>query len=104
MSTMEHKPPLGPVGRLLSDQSKWCKHHFALSADNKPVWGTSEKAVRWSLTGAIDKGYGMGAASNEVYKRVLEAIGDGKHNVSYWNDLPQRKFSEVRELIERLGI
>lgn len=84
---------------LLSDETRWCKGTSARDCDDKPCHSQDSGAVRWCLLGAIRKVYGP------YYPTIRYKIQNHLHEAaSHWNDAPERTFSEVRELIEKLDI
>lgn len=85
---------------LLTDETRWCKGFSARDCDGNPCGSQESVAVRWCLQGAVRKTYGsyfQSAIGHDIAQHV------GK-SVSVWNDAPERTFSEVRELIEKLDI
>jgi hypothetical protein len=92
--------PLGPVGKLLSDESKWTKGAYARDKDGVEGTKSFKAAVCWCLSGAIIHCYRLDAS------RFLGVI-QRRLNVAFiadWNDAPERTFAEVRALVEELGI
>ena len=96
------------IRELLSDESKWTKGADARDCDGTPAHPYSEKAVCWSLVGAIQKCYGPILPLNKIYNKILlslgleHLVGGGSTNVNRW--CFARTFAEVKELVERLDI
>lgn len=87
------------VYELLDSPEKWTHHQCrALSADGYYVDETSRSAVRYSFRGAILKCYGGDFPHFDDRPEVLNAL-----NMD-WFHSPERTFSEVQEIITKLGI
>ena len=88
------------VSDFLNDESKWCQNYGALNIDSYGTAPTSSAAVRWCI---------MGAAAVCEYTR--EEFVDLKTKtdkttggeIVLWQDAPERKFAEVRRLLQEAG-
>jgi len=95
------------VRDLLTDESKWTKHVYALDAKKNPLADPlNPNAVCWCLGGAIEKCYPILAERLAIYTRITqrvkpEEVGSYVHR---WNDTVGRTFAEVRALVEELDI
>lgn len=93
---------------LLSGPSKWTKGTFAESALG-PVLHNSVDAVKWCLSGALMRCYGVDTLSigDPLYIKVLTQIQTEfpEHNaICEWNDDPSRTFEEVRAILLKLDV
>ena len=85
------------VRDLFSGPEKWTKGEWARDKEGRP---TCSNAFCWCLIGAIFHCY-----KDEDYPEICEKIdNEGIDNLMQWNDAPERKFEEVKELVERLDI
>lgn len=92
------------IKELYSSENKWCQHVSA--KDNDGRWCQIEKGTAFCLLGACYKCYGYSnfqEISNRIHKE-LSRNSDKKMTISIWNDDKDRKFAEVKELVERLDI
>lgn len=91
------------VKELLSDESKWTKETYARSSDGKPTAWFNQDAQCWCLLGAINLCYG--GNSLDKLGMIRYALGlEFLSNAVDWNDHPNRTFSEVKALVEKLDI
>jgi hypothetical protein len=88
------------VQELLTDESKWCQEALALDKNNNIVWSRSDEAVCWCLQGGIDRCYP--GDNRDIFEKIKKATGGIP--VDRWNDNPERKFSDVRNLVVELNI
>ena len=92
------------VKELLTDESKWLQHRYAINADGKDVNACSNAAVKWCLVGAMIKCY---PNCDTVYSLVLDKIkekGTKYYTLSKWNDAFKRTFEDVKQVIAELDI
>lgn len=103
------------VSELLDSSEKWTQGVLARDNKGHHVETYSPEASSFCLIGAIDKCYREDYPINnqwKILKRVSEAIsGKTRHSafgtyemISCWNDSPERKFEEVKNLVVSLGI
>lgn len=94
--------------RELLTESRWCKGFAAVNKHGDQVTLYARNAVRRCLIGWIEYCYELKEAK-EIQVRVKNRLfGTGKRKLgqclSVWNDSPQRKFAEVKALVEELDI
>lgn len=90
------------VKELLRIGSSWTKGTFARTYGDWPVTVDSPLAIRYCLSGAISKCYPHPHEGRIIADKVRTELN--KNSIVGWNDAPERTFSEVRELVERLDI
>lgn len=95
---------------LLSGPSAWTQGGNARAADGETVHAFSDRAVCWCLVGAIRKvcwypsGFDL-VKAHRIETRIIKALGLADFSdVMKWNDAPERKFEEVKSLVEKLDI
>lgn len=97
------------VRELLSDKSKWSKHHYAQDASGKPTSPHSENAVAWCLVGAIEKCYGM-SHSTKSYGAAARALrcaaGElfGAHGLVPWQDRTDVTFGHIQQVLQKADV
>lgn len=82
---------------LLSDESRWTKGVIARKANGSPTIVRDKKATCFCSIGAIYK------VSNNLHivhttELLHKVVGD---SISYFNDAPERKHSEVLEAFDK---
>lgn len=88
------------VKELLTSPEKWTRGESARDINGRPVMTDSKEAVSWCLVGALMKCY---RGSKVAYLRTR--IGNLLQiSVEGWNDDPNRKFEDVKALVEQLDI
>lgn len=99
------------ISELLSDESKWCKGRDAQNHNGEAVMATDDGACRWCLFGAALKCYADDYEMKDlVLCKIRDAIQHGTglslitEYITRWNDRSERTFSEVKALVERLGV
>lgn len=94
------------VLELLSDPKNWCQGPAAKDKDGNKVDPLDDKAISWCLLGACCKCYTNPTSYFDkvdiIHKELLN-IGVPPRIVE-WNDSPQRKHSELLELLQKLKI
>lgn len=63
-----------PVLDLLKDSTKWCRGAFGMDRDWYAVGSASPNAVRWCLSGAINRCYPKTNECLHAFSKVVEAI------------------------------
>ena len=96
---------------VLTDESKWVKGTLAKDKDHKDTWPLNPEAVAWCLIGLQQLCYG----GTDEYYIVMKKITDELETItkdndrplllrSSWNNDPDRKFEDVRNLLLKLDI
>lgn len=87
---------------LLHDGDGWTHHAFARNSDGEVVPVHDRDAVVFCIRGAICRATRSDKIGDD-FNRASIAIGEqiGGLSCSIWNDDPQRKFSQVREIFSR---
>lgn len=105
---MSKKKKLGPVCQLLNHPSNWTK--FAFCRDLLGKKSNFENADCFCLSGAILKAYPkhnsfqIEELENKCLKEIRRKTGKNYHLISTYNDAPNTKFEDVREIITKLNI
>jgi hypothetical protein len=91
------------IKELFSGPEKWTKHAAAEDRLGTPCSPSSPNATAFCLLGAISRCYADDEDEERaVMRKLVLEIGNGP--ISWWNDHPDRKFEEVKYLVERLGV
>lgn len=96
------------IHELLANPEAWTQGGLAFSLNGDPVPPQSPRACRWCLSGAAEKCYGPGpdlTSAATTLSRAIAPSADESFNVIFnFNDAPERKHSEVLELVKRLDV
>jgi hypothetical protein len=97
--------------QLLDSPEKWTQGVFARDKHGWECDWRSEEAVRWCVKGALNCCYLKVGDSASEYCRILDKIyGHLKENdpeftsLTDWQDSPQRKFEEIRSVLQELDV
>lgn len=91
---------------LLTDESKWAKHSYAVDACGVPVDVLDPRATKWCLIGGVTRCYSEtseGEKAELKIQRVLEQHYGTRHIVA-WQDDPATTFEMVRQLLEEANV
>ena len=88
------------IRELFSDKSKWTQGTLARSLPTRAVSPNSPKAKSWCLYGAAERCY-RGRNVGRVLDILRSEIG---LDISYYNDSFERKFEDIKALVEKLDI
>ena len=93
------------IRELLSDESKWTQRAPAKTSLGRPVNSDNPEAVCWCIAGAARHCYGDTFETNEILRRVCNKLEISAF-LGYidWNDAPDRRFEEVKALVNALDI
>lgn len=91
------------IRQLLKTRKQWTRNVAARDKYGHEVLPQSKKAVRWCLFGALLKCYPTEKHQRVVTKKLIDDPSIPGHYI-LWNDAQGRKFSEVKELIEKLNV
>lgn len=91
------------IKELLNKKSKWTKGAFARTDRYTQVAIDSPLAIRYCLSGAIQRCYPVPHEGIIIAIKILREL-NGDLTIVGWNDAPERTFVEVKELVERLDI
>lgn len=99
---------MAKVKDLLTADNKWVQNAEAIDADDEVCLPTAPKAVAWCLLGAVIKCYEE-EQIDEILDRIdnylLKEEGDTyKPCITSWNDVSQRTFEDIRDLVTTLDI
>lgn len=93
------------VKELLSDPTKWCQGDLAQNKNNKRTEPDTNKALKWSLLGAIYKCYGNGSRCRSLMTKVEHHLQlEDFKGIQRWNDVKDRRFEEVMALVNNLDL
>lgn len=85
--------------QLFTSKKKWTQRAFARDKIGRVTSSREKGACSWCLEGAIYKCYRTKAAD---ILRLTKYHCDG--NIVKWNDNPNRKFEDVKKLVNSLDI
>lgn len=88
----------------LLTKKNWIKFDLAQNKDGGSVDADSSEACKFCLSGAIERVYSDEKDYSRVYIQVMNYIGMDYFNISDWNDQKERKFSDVKKLVDKLNI
>ena len=89
---------------LLTDETKWCQGSLAVNVGGISVSPYEVGAVKWCITGAAMRCQYTPKETEEFLTKLYKiVISDKVQSVVAWQDTPTRTFSEVRELLLRIG-
>lgn len=95
---------LAEVNETLADESKWSKRHIAENEQGEPCAPGDKDAVRWDITGAIEKSIrghrtGMPAIAElrEAVHLALNTSRGRSDRLDVWQD--QRTLAEVKAAV-----
>ena len=92
---------------LLSSESKWTQQHYATDKRGRSCSSFDPEAVCYCLLGALNKCY-VNDAEYDDAKRLLQKTIEKKYglifSIAKWNDNPERKFKEVKEILEEANL
>lgn len=96
------------VQDILTAPSRWAQCHEALDESGSECSATDPKACRFSLTGALQLARFTGN-SHRGSEFIWNLVRDYtlQHSNLFpedWENIPGRKFGEVRKLIQKLDI
>jgi len=86
--------------QLLRTKKQWCQHSNAIDKTGEPVNPRHKTAVSWCANGAIYKCYPVGWS--HIEQKLLAALFHW--SIDFWNDRPDRKFSQVKAVLKKLDI
>lgn len=97
------------IKELLDTPDKWTQGTCARDTDGDATYSESPTAVCFCLLGAINKCYPIdedNGANYEVKDKVKAKVIElsGYSSIANWNDVLERKFSDVKKLVEELDI
>jgi hypothetical protein len=101
------------IRELLTDESKWCKKNAAKNRKGESAYLYGEQAVQWCIYGAWRKCYSAPPGADEFESKKLDdadvawdkiAAAVPERNPIRWNDARERKFEDVKALVERLDM
>lgn len=93
------------VKDLLTDEKKWIKKYQAVDNFGKDVSIFDTRACKWCLYGAVIKCYGAGDRGFiNVYKVLFKIRREIGCAITTWNDSTERKFDDIKRLVEKLDI
>lgn len=89
------------IAELYSDKTKWTQGSIARNPKGiaRALWNADD-ACCWCLMGALQKCYPEIEQARKTFCQIENKVG----NIFKWNDNPKRTFSEVKALVEELGI
>jgi len=90
------------IRELLDSPEKWTKQWYAYNKEGRRTNCSDDDATCWCLMGAVAKCYGSNIKEEKQIIQLLNKETGG--NVVEWNDNPERKFDEVKALVERLDV
>lgn len=96
-------PTYPTVRELLADPARWCQGTAARDSGGREVYVEEPDAVRFCLTGALWKVYGMtGPALYHAIQAVSDVNPDVKDALGQWND--SHTHADVLALVEKAGV
>lgn len=98
------------IKQLLVNKGTWTKGVLAQDKNKNIVPVSDVKAVSWCLVGAILKCYDINQIDS-IFKEVCKEIGSEHTGYSYscnniidYNNSPNRKFKDIKKLVNKLDI
>jgi hypothetical protein len=94
------------VRELLSGPEKWTKRENARNKERLRCRESDPEAVCWCLIGAVNYCYGACSLQAQTIRKSLRAMVGAKTvaGICDWNDAHERKFEEVKALVDELDI
>ncbi len=89
------------IRELLNSPEKWTQGASAKDSRGFGVPARSPYARQWCLMGALDICYPEVKDAVHVQNRIALILGTSAID---WNDTPDRKFEEVKELVDKLNV
>ena len=92
---------------LLEDPGAWCQEWPAMTAQDIGCPVDVDRAVKWSIDGALNRCTETQEAYDAALLAVCTAIGKpgwGADQLADWNDAPDRTHREVIEVLKRAGL
>lgn len=89
------------VRELLSSAEKWTQGVYARRQDGSETYPTYPDAASWCIAGAIVRCYEI-----ELHHGLIDSVGRRieSPSIGEWNDATERKFEEVKALLDELDI
>lgn len=95
------------VKELLSSADRWCKGHYAIDVNDEPVSYYHPEAVKFCLSGALEKCYSpLGDDYHAAFDKLGKAVStytDGKFDdldFESFNDDLETRFGDIRNVLE----
>ncbi len=91
---------------LLSDKSKWAQGSWAYDKYGTICTEKSSYATSFCLLGAVRRCYSEDKAGTVITKlfSAIRAKSPRTNSILTWNDSRKRKFSEVKQLVNKLDV
>ena len=92
------------ISQLLTDESKWCQHYYALNVCHRSVPFDSTEARQWCLLGAARVCKYNERELLDFVRRATTMLSEtATMAITFWQDTPKRTFAEVRSLLLSIG-
>lgn len=89
---------------FFSTRNKWTKNAYARNQEGKPVPLSNSNAVKFCILGGIKVCYPL-EQQEKIAAKIRDYIDPNGHtSIVEWQDVPKRRFKEVKKLLKDLDI